>query len=100
MGMLHLFDDANAIIESLSGSLEEDGELYLTSLVAHDRIGDRYLRLLHRAGEVAAVRTADELQSLLSIAPAHTQSYRVTGNMAYALLAQRVETAERRALWV
>jgi SAM-dependent methyltransferase len=100
MGMIHLFGDGHSVIEKLAATLEEEGELYLTSLVAHNRIGDRYLRLLHRAGEVGAARTAEEFQSLLSITSVRPLTYTVTGNMAYAVLAHSFETADKRALLI
>lgn len=80
MGILHLLEDVSNFVASLSRLLITGGRLYLTSLVANDRFGDRYLRLLHREGEVARPRTSAQLQSALNGA-----AYRVKGNMAYAV---------------
>lgn len=100
MGMIHLFDDAYSVIEGLAASLQADGELYLTSLVAHNRIGDRYLQLLYRAGEVASARSAGDLESLLNITSVRPLRYTVTGNMAYGVLAHSFDTNLRGALLI
>ena len=87
MGMLHLFDDAATLAASLEALLLPDGGLYLTSLVENGRLGDRYLRFLHRQGEVAAPRTAAVLESQLCGALRRRLDYSATGNMAYAVAA-------------
>lgn len=61
MGMLHLLDDINGIVSALAKAMHADGCMFMTSLIAHRWIGERYLRLLHRAGEVAKPRTIDQL---------------------------------------
>lgn len=85
MGMLHIFPDVAPLAASLESLLMRDGGLYLTSLVENGRLGDRYLRMLHRQGEVAAPRTADALESFLRGAVTRPLAYSVTGNMAYAV---------------
>ncbi len=85
MGMLHLFADVGPLAARLESLLLPDGGLYLTSLVENGRLGDRYLRLLHRHGEVAAPRTAAALEAGLRGALRRPLSYSVTGNMAYAV---------------
>lgn len=87
MGMLHLFADVGPIAARLESLLLPDGDLYLTSLVENGRIGDRYLRFLHRRGEVAAPSTAAALESQLRGALRRPLEYSVTGNMAYAVAA-------------
>jgi SAM-dependent methyltransferase len=85
MGMLHLFADAGPLAASLESLLLPDGGLFLTSLVENGRLGDRYLRLLHRQGEVAAPRTAATLEAQLRGSIRRSLDYSVTGNMAYAV---------------
>lgn len=85
MGMLHLFADAGPLAARLESLLLPDGGLYLTSLVENGRLGDRYLRLLHRQGEVAAPRTAAALKLELRASIRRPLSYSVTGNMAYGV---------------
>jgi SAM-dependent methyltransferase len=60
-GALHLFDDLEAVLDALRAQLAPDGTLYATSLVAETSVAARYLRVLHRSGEVAAPRRADEV---------------------------------------
>lgn len=85
MGMLHLFAEAGPLAASLERLLLPGGALYLTSLVENRRLGDGYLRLLHRQGEAAAPRSAAALESALRGAVSRPLAYSVTGNMAYAV---------------
>lgn len=80
-GFLHLVDDVPALIAALRAQLAPAGRIFCSSLVAERRIGGAYLRALHRAGEVAAPRTASELAELLGGVPLE-----VCGCMAYAEL--------------
>ena len=50
---------------------------------AETRRGGRYLEILHRAGEVATPRTADELRAALG----NPADFQTRGCMAYATLA-------------
>ena len=85
MGMLHLFAEVGPLAASLESLLLPDGGLFLTSLVENGRLGDRYLRFLHRQGEAAAPRTAAALEAQLRAALRRPLAYSVTGNMAYAV---------------
>jgi SAM-dependent methyltransferase len=85
MNVLHLYADAGALIPRLDGLLADGGRLFLTSLVANDRlIGDGYLRILHRAGEFVRPRSSAELEKLLRDTLPRGVSYRTRGNMAFA----------------
>jgi len=64
LGFLHLVDDAVGFIGGLRSLVAPGGRVFCSSLVAATPIGTRYLRLLRRAGEVAAVRTADDLATM------------------------------------
>lgn len=84
MGMLHLFDAPVPLVRSLDRLVEPGGHLFLSSLVTTGRFGDRYMRFLHRAGEIAAPRTADTLKrTLLDTLGPHI-GWSVVGNMSYA----------------
>lgn len=63
-GFLHMVEDAAGLLDRLRAQLRPGGTLFCSSLVAATPVGRRYLSLLHRAGEVAAPRTADELADL------------------------------------
>jgi SAM-dependent methyltransferase len=83
MGMLHLFEDPVAHVQHLVEWLAPDGTLFATSLVAERTIGRGYLRLLHRAGEVAPPRSYDELHDQLTAGlDAHVDGTR-SGSMAF-----------------
>lgn len=80
MGVLHLWDDPRRLVERLRAQLAPGGRLHVSALVAARPVGRRYLRALHRAGEVAAPRTPAELEEVLGT------SVDVRGSMAYAVL--------------
>lgn len=82
LGFLHLVDDVPGLLCALRAQLAPGGRIFCSSLVAETRVGRRYLRALHRAGEIARPRTAAELGGLLGGA-----SLEVRGAMAYAELA-------------
>ncbi|MDQ3630749.1 MAG: class I SAM-dependent methyltransferase [Actinomycetota bacterium] len=82
LGLTHLFDDLPALVAALRVPLVPAGRLHLAGLVAETRRGRLYLELLHRAGEVAAPRSAAELHGALG----RPTDFRTTGCMAYATL--------------
>lgn len=77
LGFLHLVEEPLELLGRLRRQLRPGGRLFGSSLVAATRTGSSYLALLHRAGEVAAPRTADELAELLGT------TVRRRGSMAY-----------------
>lgn len=79
MGLLHLFDEPRALLDALLAQAAPGGAVHLTALVAETAVGRRYLGVLHRAGEVAAPRTAEELSEALG-----GIALDVRGSMAYA----------------
>lgn len=82
LGLTHLFEDLPALVSALRGQLAPGGELHLAGLVAQTRRGRRFLQVLHRAGEAAEPRTAEELH----VALGRPSAFRTTGCMAYATL--------------
>jgi len=68
LGFLHLVDNRRALVDVLLAQARVGGRVFVSSLVAGNRVGDRYLRLLHRLGEVAEPRTADELADEFGVA--------------------------------
>ncbi len=82
LGLTHLLDDLPGLVAALRSQLAPNGQLHLAGLVAETRRGGRYLELLHRAGEVAAPRTAEELHDALG----RPADFRTRGCMAYATL--------------
>lgn len=76
-GFLHLLDDPADLIGKLLPLLRPGGRLFASSLVLTSGFSSAYLRLLHRAGEVAAPRTADDLAEAFGV------PLRRRGSMAY-----------------
>lgn len=85
-GTLHLFDDPEPTLAALRRMLAEDGHLHLTSLVTGRPVGDRFLHLLHKVGEVATPAGIDALAARLAAAGL-TADCSVRGNMAYCAAA-------------
>ena len=85
MGLVHLFDDRQAgqLLGELRRVVAADGTLHLTSLVLGRRVGDRYLGMLHRAGEVAPPRTAAAVATLAHAHGWTVRAQRTTGSMSY-----------------
>ncbi|HWI71423.1 MAG TPA: hypothetical protein VNT55_05680, partial [Baekduia sp.] len=82
LGTLHLFDDIAELVAPLRKRLAPGGLLYVSGLVAETARGRRYLEVLHRAGEVAAPRTAAQLRAALG----DPEDFRTAGCMAFAVL--------------
>lgn len=80
LGFTHLFEDLAAVLDALRAALAPSGELYVAGLVAETRRGRWYLELLHRSGEVAVPRSADQLWESLS----RPTDFKTKGCMAYA----------------
>lgn len=62
-GLLHLFDDLDAILRALQSPLADSGTLFATSLTAETRRSRWALRQMARTGEAAAPRRQSELQT-------------------------------------
>ena len=79
LNVLHQFADARALASGFNELLSESGNLYLTSLIANNRIiGDWYLEALYRTGEFVPPRSERELRELFDNA-----FYVEKGNMAF-----------------
>ena len=85
LGLTHLFDDVAELVNALRPQLAPDGRLYLAGLVAETGRGRRYLQLLHRAGEVAVPKSADEVRAQLH----QLVDFKTVGCMAYATISAR-----------
>jgi 2-polyprenyl-3-methyl-5-hydroxy-6-metoxy-1,4-benzoquinol methylase len=85
MNVLHHFEDAAGLMPRLEKLLDDEGHLFLTSLVSNNRlVGDRYLRALYLTGEFVRPRSSLELREVLNKSLNQEVSYRVAGNMAFA----------------
>lgn len=77
LGFLHMVEDVRGLLDRLTGQLRPGGRLFCSSLVQASTRGSRYLAMLHRAGEVATPRTADQLAELAEV------EVNTIGSMAY-----------------
>ena len=82
LGLTHLIDDVTALVAALCPQLGPGGRLHLAGLVSSTRRGRGYLDILHRAGEVAAPKTAEELFDALQ----RPDDFTTVGCMAYATI--------------
>lgn len=87
LGVAHLFEDLSMLRNALLAQVTPGGHLHLAGLVTETRRGRRYLQLLHRAGEVATPRTAEEMHAALG----EPGAFHLTGCMAYAVVSERDE---------
>lgn len=84
MGWLHLFADPAPVVAGLARLLTPGGRLLLTGLVTRGRgPGDHWLAWLRRRGQVEALRSAREVEALVSGATGWPVRCAVRGNMAY-----------------
>lgn len=85
MGGLHLFEDVVGAVARLGAQRAPDGRLHLSGLAAETAIGRRYLRLLHRAGEVGTPRSEPELRAEVERGlDGPVEDWRRRGSMVYA----------------
>jgi 2-methylisocitrate lyase-like PEP mutase family enzyme len=85
LGATHLFGDVAELRDKLAAHLAPAGRLHLSGLVAETSRGRRYLDVLHRAGEVAPPLGAEALHAALG----RPEDFRVSGCMAYAVIAEQ-----------
>jgi demethylmenaquinone methyltransferase/2-methoxy-6-polyprenyl-1,4-benzoquinol methylase len=85
-GALHVFPSPAPVCKEWRRVLARGGSLYVSSLVKGRWLGDRYLALLHRAGEIAPPRTPGEVASLLEAALGAPAQLNIVGNFVYASL--------------
>ena len=84
---LHEFDNPVVPVTELRRVLAGDGTLYITSLVSSPgrRFANAYLRQMHRGGQIAAPRSADEVaHQLQSIEQLSNLRHRLRGSMAFS----------------
>ena len=83
MALFHVIEDLTPIAEELFRVLRPGGTLFATSLVTERAVGRLYLRLLHKAGEMATPRTQEELRDRLDSALDRPVGIQREGNMAF-----------------
>ena len=83
-GAYHLFPDTASIVAEWRRVLRPGGGLFVSVLSKGRWLGDRYLALLHGAGEISEPRSGPEFASRLESELGATVPFEVTGNFTYA----------------
>ena len=82
-GSFHLLPSIETAVAEWKRVLSNEGNIFVTSLVRERWLGNQYLKLLHRAGEVSAPRTAEEVQSILSNGLGVPIEKEISGNFVF-----------------
>lgn len=83
LGLLHLVPDVTATVGALGRQLEEHGKLFLASLVKGSARSNAYLALLKAHGDIACIRTANELFDQVRASGLGPVTLSRRGSMAY-----------------
>ena len=81
LNLLHVLEDAGAVVRGLRDVLARGGTMSLTTLVENDRLADRYLHMWGRAGEVVP-RNKDQLSAMFEELDMDVD-FRINGNLAF-----------------
>lgn len=88
LGLLHLIPDLGPVFAGLAAQLQDQGSLYLASLIKGSRRSNAYLKLLKSRGDIAEMRTSSELYELALDADIGTVSVSHRGAMAYIVISR------------
>lgn len=87
LALVHVPCDAPAILTECRRILAPDrGRLFVSSLVRSGRWADKYMSLLHQAGELAAPRTVNEVHEMITRAHGIVESTKLEGNMCFLIV--------------
>jgi len=81
-GMLHIFENTENLLNELHRVKADHGKLFLSSLAANNKLGEKYLQLLQQQKEVALCQSSELLQQRLMKAGGNFEVSTI-GNMAY-----------------
>jgi ubiquinone/menaquinone biosynthesis C-methylase UbiE len=82
-GVLHCLERPERCLAELSRVAEPGAPLFLSCLVLGRKRGDAFLARLHRAGQIAAPRTSDEVKALIEHAGFSLKSSRIEGSFLF-----------------
>lgn len=82
-GAFHVFSEPHAVSGEWARVLAPGGSLFVSSLIRGRWLGDRYLGLLHRAGEITEPRSASEFAAAVRSRFAGASDLETVGNFAY-----------------
>ena len=94
-GAFHVFSSPSAVCAEWERVLQPDGELYVSSLVEGRWLGDRYLGLLHRAGEITEPRSPSGFAGCIEERFGGSAQLEVIGNFAYLSLRSKGPASEQ-----
>lgn len=80
-GLLHLFNDAERVLRVLRSQAGMGGSVYASSLVGETARARRMLRFLHRAGEAAPPRDAEQVDRVAHSVLGEVTTHRDGGMM-------------------
>lgn len=81
-GVIHVFEDPLPFCKELGRVLKKGGDAHFTSLVKDRWISHKYLKGLHKTGEVGTPKTAKEMATIVEQAGFKVSLSRI-GGMAY-----------------
>ena len=81
-GVLHIFENTEAILNELMRVKAYDGDMFLSSLSANNKLGNKYLQFLKKQNEVALCQSSELLHQRLAKGGIEFEVCSI-GNMAY-----------------
>jgi len=81
-GTLHIFEDRIAFCKELYRVLKKGGDAHFTSLVTDRWLSAKYIKTLHKAGEMGTPKSAKEVVAIIEAAGFQTK-YELIGGMVY-----------------
>lgn len=88
LGLLHLVPDLPSLFSGLGAQLQDNGSLYLASLIKGSARSNTYLKLLKSHGDIAVIRTASEIYEQAVEARLGTVTVSHRGAMAYLVISR------------
>lgn len=81
-GMLHIFEDTEALLKEFMRVKNDTADLFISSLAANNKRGHKYLQFLKKQHEVALCQSSESLHQRLEKIGITFEVYSI-GNMAY-----------------
>ncbi len=81
-GMLHLFDDKRAYLETIFRTLKKGGRFFISSLTTDRKLSKTYIKVLQRNNEMGEGFSSQEIQALTREYAGELNSY-IIGSMIF-----------------
>lgn len=82
LNLLHVLEDIRKVLAGLKNTLKDHGTMTFTTLIENNRLADKYLRMMGRAG-MAIPRTAPQLEAIFHQLLAVPVKFDIRGNMTF-----------------